>query len=134
VINSLSMEARVFEGEAIAAQTNATEAVGKYDEAMVKLNRVNEALAKAGRDAEDHATKYLKVVDEHLAELTKTRNLLTAEQARAHELELKLTRAETKLELTAATSPRGRRLAAPTAKAPSTLRSGIQPVPNQKSG
>ena len=108
VNRTISSELRILEGEVIAARTLAVEAMDKYEVALKKLSEANDALIKARQESDHHSSRFMNAVEQHQEAMRKEKELFNAEQARAHDLELHLARAETKLELANMRNSKGR--------------------------
>jgi predicted nucleic acid-binding Zn-ribbon protein len=104
-VEALSSEVQKLDGEATACRSAAVEASKKYDDALARLTMLNDELTRAMEASERSATKLLESTEQHHRDVEKLRDLLSQEKARSHELELKVTRLETKLELAVGPKP-----------------------------
>jgi len=75
------------------------------DDLLAQLGAANESVIQARASGEQHAAKLAKALNQvtslqkaHAAALEKLRRKLEASEAKAHDLELALARAETRLE------------------------------------
>ncbi len=96
---ALATELKALEGDVIACRNSRVEVQSRLEDTMTKLAATNQALAEARLEANQHAAKLLAVFDDHQKVLAQERTLSAAARAQVHELELKVTRLETELQV-----------------------------------